>query len=111
MLRGIDPTVTEKALDGIVSRLRARHIQVLLCGMYAAPGLDRGYREQFAAIYPELAKRYGVPLYPFFLAGIIGHPDLHIADGLHPNAAGVAAIVRNILPTVEHALKGLEAKG
>ena len=48
-----------------------------------------------------------MPLYPFFLAGIIGHPELHLTDGLHPNAAGVRVIVDNILPDVEAALQGL----
>ena len=107
MLRGVDPAVTAKNLDAIVSGLQKRHIGVLLAGMYASLELDAAYRERFAAIFPSLAKRAGVPLYPFFLAGIIGHPELHLADGLHPNAAGVAVIVRNILPAVEESLKGL----
>lgn len=107
MLRGVDPAVTAKNLDAIVSGLQKRHIGVLLAGMYASLELDAAYRERFAAIFPSLAKRAGVPLYPFFLAGIIGHPELHLADGVHPNAAGVAVIVRNILPAVEESLKGL----
>ena len=107
MLRGVDPAVTAKNLDAIVSGLQKRHIGVLLAGMYASLELDTAYREGFAAIFPSLAKRAGVPLYPFFLAGIIGHPELHLADGVHPNAAGVAVIVRNILPAVEESLKGL----
>ena len=72
MLRGIDPAVTRTALDGIVSGLVKRGSKVLLTGMYASPSLDSTYREQFAAIFPGLAKRYDVPLYPFFLTGIIG---------------------------------------
>ena len=48
-----------------------------------------------------------MPLYPFFLAGIIGHPELHLADGLHPNAAGVKIIVAGILPSVEETLRGM----
>ncbi len=111
MLRGIDPAVTRTALDGIVSGLVKRGSKVLLTGMYASPGLDATYREHFAAIYPGLAKRYDVPLYPFFLTGIIGKPDLHLPDGLHPNAAGVDVLVANILPTVEDVLRGMGAKG
>ena len=107
MLRGVDPAVTARNLDAIVAGLQKRHIGVLLAGMYASVELDAAYRERFAALYPGLAKRYGVPLYPFFLAGIIGHPELHLADGLHPNAAGVAVIVASILPTVEESLKAL----
>ena len=104
MLRGVDTAVTAKNLADIVGGLQMRHIKVLLAGMYAATELDQGYRERFAALYPSLAKRDGVPLYPFFLAGVIGHPELHLSDGMHPNAAGVKAIVTNILPTVEEVL-------
>jgi acyl-CoA thioesterase-1 len=107
MLRGIDPAVTAKNLDTIVDGLQKRHIKVLLAGMYASVELDKAYRERFAALYPALAKSRGVPLYPFFLGGIIGHPELHLADGMHPNAAGVAVMVRAILPTVEEVLKGM----
>ena len=107
MLRGVDPAVTARNLDAIVDGLQKRHIRVLLAGMYASVELDKVYRERFAALYPALAKSRGVPLYPFFLAGIIGHPELHLADGLHPNAAGVAVMVKAILPTVEEVLKGM----
>ena len=107
MLRGVDPAVTARNLGAIVDGLQKRRIKVLLAGMYASVELDTAYRERFAALYPALAKSRGVPLYPFFLAGIIGHPELHLADGMHPNAAGVAVMVEAILPTVEEVLKGM----
>lgn len=107
MLRGVDTAVTGRNLDAIVDDLQKRHIKVLLTGMYASLELDQGYRERFAGLFPSLAKRRGVPLYPFFLAGIIGHPELHLADGMHPNAAGVDVIVANILPMVEDVLRGM----
>ncbi len=110
MLRGVDTAVTAKNLDAIVAGLQNRKVHVLLAGMIASVELDPAYRGRFAAIFPSLAKRYGVPLYPFFLAGIIGHPELHLADGMHPNAAGVAVIVTNILPDVETALRGMGVK-
>ena len=107
MLRGVDPAVTSRNLDAIVDGLQKRRIKVLLAGMYASVELDKAYRERFAALYPALAKSRGVPLYPFFLAGIIGHPELHLADGMHPNAAGVSVMVKAILPTVEEVLTGM----
>ncbi len=107
MLRAVDPAVTAKNLDAIVEGLQKRHIRVLLAGMVAATELDADYRRKFAALYTAAAQRYGVPLYPFFLAGIVGHPELHLADGMHPNAAGVEVIVRNILPSVEETLRGM----
>lgn len=101
MLRGTDPAVTEKALDAIISGLKARGIPVLLAGMRAAPNLGPDYGRRFDAIYPRLAARYGLILYPFFLDGIAGDRSLNLADGLHPTKAGVARIVTGILPSVE----------
>jgi acyl-CoA thioesterase-1 len=109
MLRGTDPAVTEAALDGMLATLQARGIKVLLAGMLATPSLGRDYVQKFEAIYPHLAKKYDVPLYPFFLEGIATEPGLKLADGLHPNPAGVEVIVKNILPSVETLLRGLQA--
>jgi len=101
MLRGIDPQVTRDALDAILARLMRRHIAVMLCGMRAAPNLGVDYGRAFERIYPELAAKYGAVLYPFFLDGVAADRPLMQQDGLHPNAAGVAVIVRRILPTVQ----------
>jgi len=100
-LRGVDPKVTRSALTEILTRLKARGIAVLLCGMYAPPNYGSDYSARFNAIYPELAKSFGVPLYPFFLEGVASDAKLNQADGIHPTAEGVDTIVRNILPTVE----------
>jgi acyl-CoA thioesterase-1 len=100
-LRGIDPKVTRAALDGILTRLKARKIAVLLCGMVAPPNYGADYSARFNAIYPDLAKAFQVPLYPFFLEGVATEARLNQADGLHPTAEGIDLIVKNILPAVE----------
>ncbi len=100
-LRGTDPKVTRSALTDILTRLKARRIAVLLCGMLAPPNYGSDYSARFNAIYPDLAKSFGVPLYPFFLAGVAADTRLNQADGLHPTAEGIDVIVKNILPTVE----------
>ncbi len=100
-LRGTDPAVTRAALSDILTRLKARKIAVLLCGMLAPPNYGKDYAERFNAIYPELAKAFDVPLYPFFLDGIAAEKKLNQADGIHPTAEGVDLIVKNILPAVE----------
>jgi len=100
-LRGTDPSVTRAALTDILTRLKARGIAVLLCGMLAPPNYGSDYSARFNAIYPDLAKSFGVPLYPFFLQGVAADARLNQADGMHPTAEGVDVIVRNILPTVE----------
>jgi acyl-CoA thioesterase-1 len=104
MLRGIDPALTKKNLEAMIERLRARDIKVVLFGMKAAPNLGPDYQKAFDAIYPDLAAEYSLPLYPFFLDGVAGHPDLQLKDGMHPNAKGVDRIVSGALPIVEKAL-------
>jgi acyl-CoA thioesterase-1 len=108
MLRGIDPQVTRAALDAILRRLSERHIAVLLCGMRAAPNLGTDYGGAFERIYPELAAKYGVLLYPFFLDGVAADLSLTQHDGLHPNAKGVGVIVQRILPKVEDLVARVE---
>jgi acyl-CoA thioesterase-1 len=100
-LRGTDPAVTRAALSDILTQLKKRGITVLLCGMVAPPNYGSDYAARFNAIYPDLAKSFGVPLYPFFLEGVATEAKLNQADGMHPTADGVDIIVKNILPTVE----------
>ena len=109
-LRGTDPAVTRAALSDILTRLKARRIAVLVCGMLAPPNYGSEYAARFNAIYPELSKSFGVPLYPFFLEGVAADAKLNQADGLHPTAEGVDVIVKNILPTVEALLGALSAQ-
>jgi acyl-CoA thioesterase I len=110
MLRGIKPQVTRAALDAILQRLTARHIAVLLCGMRAAPNLGAAYGEEFARIYPELAAKYRVQLYPFFLDGVAADLKLTQPDGMHPNTAGVEAIVARMLPQVKELIARARAQ-
>ena len=99
-LRGIDPAVTEANLDAILGALKRRALPVLFTGMYAPPNLGRDYGAAFDALFPRLAARHGVAFYPFFLDGVAARPELNQADGIHPNARGVAVIVARILPHV-----------
>lgn len=108
-LRGTDPDVTRKALSEIIQRLQARHISVLLCGMLAPPNHGADYATRFNAIYPYLAKKFGVPLYPFFLDGVAADAALNQADGMHPTAAGVDRIVERVLPVVEAFLGNIKS--
>lgn len=106
-LRGLDPAAAKANLDAILTRLRAEGIQVLLAGMRAPRNLGPGYYNKFDPIYSELAKKHQVALDPFFLEGVALRPELNQADGLHPTAAGVAVIVRRLLPQVRGLLAGL----
>jgi acyl-CoA thioesterase-1 len=100
-LRGVDPKLARSALETMLERLKTRHIPVLLAGMLAPRNMGPDYGAAFDAIYPDLAKKYGAILYPFFLDGVAADPKLNQRDGLHPTAAGVDVIVAKILPAVE----------
>ena len=100
-LRGIDPKLTEKALDAILTKLDARNIPVLLAGMKAPPNMGADYAKAFDAIFPALAAKHPVIFYPFFLDGVAADAKLNQGDGMHPTAAGVDVIVARMLPQVE----------
>ncbi len=106
-LRGIDPRVTYDNLDAILSEIGRRGLPVLLAGMRAPPNMGPEYAEAFDGIYTRLADKHGVALYPFFLEGVAADPELNQADGIHPNARGVAEIVKRIAPAVKVLLKDL----
>jgi acyl-CoA thioesterase-1 len=105
MLRGLEPEATKKALSAILDKAHAARLPTLIAGMRAAPNLGAEYDRAFDAIYPALAKAHDAALYPFFLDGVAGDPKLNQADGMHPTAEGVDAIVERIAPSVEEILK------
>jgi acyl-CoA thioesterase-1 len=109
-LRAIDPKTTEANLDAIVARLKAEKRGVLIAGMLAPPNLGADYAAAFNAVFPAVAARYDVMLYPFLLDGVVADPALNQADGIHPNAAGVKAIVERMLPYVLQAIQRLDRK-
>lgn len=100
-LRGIDPKEPRANLDKMLATLKAKNIAVLLTGMKAPSNWGADYAKSFDAIYPDLAAKYGVPLYPFFLEGVALDKAFTQPDGLHPTGAGVAEIVKRILPDAE----------
>ena len=101
MLRGIAPEVTEQNLDKMLGRLKQRGMAVLLVGMVAAPNLGPDYADAFNGIFPRLAEKHSVPLYPFFLDGVAADRQFLLEDGMHPNAAGIDRMVERVLPAVE----------
>ena len=106
-LRGLDPGQAKANLGAILAKLTGQHRAVLLAGMLAPPNLGADYGTAFNAIYPDLAKQYGVVLYPFFLDGVAADPALNQADGLHPTAEGVAIIVKRLMPSLRQVIAKL----
>lgn len=104
MLRALSPKDTYKNLDAILTALKQKQIPALLVGMQGPTNMGAAFIRDFNAIYPDLAEKHGVPLYPFFLKDVALNPDLNIADGAHPNLKGTQIIARNLTPVVIKAL-------
>jgi acyl-CoA thioesterase-1 len=108
-LQGLDPAATKATLEKIITKVKARGLPVLLAGMEAPRNLGKNYVDQFRAIYADLAQRYDLVFYPFFLDGVALDDQYTQEDGLHPNAQGVARIVERMLPKVEELLERVSA--
>jgi len=109
-LRGVDPKVPRDNLDKILAGIKSKGLDVLLAGMKAPANWGPEYAKSFDAIYPDLAKKYDVALYPFFLDGVALDNAYVQADGLHPTAAGVAEIVKRMMPSVEAFVDRIEKR-
>ncbi|MCW1411644.1 arylesterase [Rhizobium sp. 1AS11] len=99
-LRGIPPEESEKNLDQMITRLKARGIAVLLAGMMAPPNMGADYAARFNPIYQKLSEKHGLPLYAFFLDGVALEAGLKLDDGMHPNTRGVDVMVEKMEPAV-----------
>jgi acyl-CoA thioesterase-1 len=104
MLRGYSPAQTREDLDFILAEFKKRDIPILVAGMLAPPNLGSRYMSEYNRIFPDLARKYDAPLYPFFLAGVAGNSSLNLPDRVHPNFQGVKRMVSGIAPTVMRAL-------
>lgn len=114
LLRGIDPATSRANLDAILTRLQAEGVPAMLVGLPAPGNFGPEFQRDFQAMFPELAQKHGAVLYPDLLAPITrryaagqDYADLMQDDGLHPNAAGVQAIVEAMGPAVEAWLDAL----
>ena len=109
-LRGLDVEEMRANLDAMLGELEKRGIPTLLAGMRAPPNMGRDYGRAFRQVYADLARKYDVEFYPFFLDGVAANASLNQGDGMHPTAEGVSLIVESILPTVEKLIERVQAK-
>ncbi|QEE45620.1 arylesterase [Rhizobium sp. WL3] len=109
-LRGIAPEETEKNLEQIIMRLKERDIPIFFVGMLAPPNMGDDYGQKFNAIYPRLAEKYDLPLYPFVLDGVITERSLLLDDGMHPNTEGLKVMAERMLPLAESWVAGIKGQ-
>lgn len=109
-MRGLRPDTTRANLDALLTRIKEKGAEPLLAGMLAPRNMGVEFTAKFDRIYPDLAKKHDVLLYPFFLFDVAGKRDLNLADGLHPNPAGIEKIVAQMVPLVEQLLGRIAAR-
>lgn len=109
-LRGLPVEASEKNLRAILERARKEGCAVLLVGMQMPENLGPAYRARFAALYPRLAKDFGVPLLPFLLEGVAMDRALNQADGIHPTAEGHRRVAETVWKALDPVLRGAEAR-
>jgi acyl-CoA thioesterase I len=97
-LRGLPVEALRNNLEAIVARLRGGGARVLLAGMRVPPNYGDDYTRAFAAVFPAVARRMGVPLAPFLLDGVAGDPRLNQPDGIHPTAEGQRVMAERLWP-------------
>jgi acyl-CoA thioesterase-1 len=104
-LRGLPLSGTRANLAQMVRLSQEAGARVLLVGIRIPPNYGARYTEEFASVFPELAKQYHLPLVPFLLQDVALNPARMQEDGMHPNAAGEAPIVDTVWPYLKPLLK------
>jgi acyl-CoA thioesterase-1 len=104
-LQGADISIIERNLSTIIEAARARNIRVLLAGMETPPTRGFDYSIAFHNLFPALAQRYGIPLVPFLLTGVVLNPEFNGPDLVHPNAAGAQRIADTVWGYLEPMLR------
>lgn len=97
-MRGQPLAQSKAQLAKTIEMAQTAKLKVVLAGMQIPPNYGKAYTQEFAAMYPALAKQYHIPLVPFLLQGVAANPKLNIADGIHPNEAGHKILARNVVP-------------
>jgi acyl-CoA thioesterase-1 len=100
-LRGLNLEQTKSNLERIIQRCQEASVTVILAGMKLPPNYGADYTKGFEAIYPAIAKQYGLTLIPFFLDGVAGSAALNQADGIHPTREGYRIIADKVLEQIK----------
>jgi acyl-CoA thioesterase-1 len=95
------PTQLQQNLASMIDSSRVSGAKVLLLGMQLPPNYGARYTQAFAEVFIKVAGEKKIPLVPFFLDGVGGHPDLMQSDGLHPAEAAQDKLLENVWPTLK----------
>ncbi len=114
-LRDVPVDTIKDNLERLIKTFQNYHIPIMLVGMQAPLIKPAPYQQQFKNMYADLAKRYNLAFYPFFMDGVFKGMSLAalqmpnenvLADRIHPSAKGVDIMVRKMMPTVQKFING-----
>jgi acyl-CoA thioesterase-1 len=114
--QGAPPEEVRAALAAVIERAQGRGLWVGLVGIDAPRQAAPDYRARFDALYPELARTYGVELYPHLYSGLVDHetgearPELFRSDGVHATELGVAIVAEGMADWLADALPARERR-
>jgi acyl-CoA thioesterase-1 len=100
MLRKINPNETKKNLEKIIKIIQDKNIKIILAGMVASTSYGLNYKKKFDKIFPDLSKKYDLPLIPFLLDGVALNPNFNQSDGMHPNKKGTLIISETVKKSI-----------
>ncbi len=104
-LRGLPVAPMKANLAQIIERSQGAGARVVLAGMEIPPNYGPEYTGQFRQVFTDLAEQYGLPLIPFLLEGVGGHPELNLPDGVHPTGDGYVIVTQNVFQVLEPLLR------
>lgn len=108
-LRGLPAAEMKKNLEKVILMSQAQKVRVILAGMKIPMNYGDTYRQQYEAVFKDLAKKYSLTFVPFLLEGVATVKQLNIADGIHPNEKGHTLMGKALLPVIEQAIKEYNA--
>jgi len=104
-LRGLPLGEVRDNLDAMIRQSRAADARVVLVGMRIPPNYGPAYTQKFQALYGDLARRYKLPLVPFFMERVVRNPAMMQADGIHPSAPAQTVLLDTLWPALHPLLE------
>jgi acyl-CoA thioesterase-1 len=95
-LRGLSIEDMKANLAETIEFAQASGVDVVITGMLMPPNMGPEYSAAFAAVFPDLATEYGIPLMPFLLQDVAAIPELNQAYVIHPNVTGSRIVADNV---------------
>lgn len=95
-LRGVSPAITRENVEAMLVIAGQNKTATILSAVEVPANMGVEYMQSFNSIYPDLAKKYKIHLYPFLLKNIFGSTIFMQSDGIHPTAIGIKKVADEI---------------